>query len=302
MGGRGGEEGGLLAEKEGEGKGDERKGRLVRRAEAAGVVPEMRRSLKLLADLNQELVEERRLHLATQGALAQKDLGLVAKDKYASRMDEQTTRLQQQLRAMEVKLQAARDQLVAQEQESLRKQEQQASASNARLSRMAQNISLSSSKGPQALLPLATEIESTLTPKSGFPVGDSPPSEGGARARGGQSLVLHMRSPDASPDAKGQLVEALQAKVEEQHAWGSKAWGNIQRLNDRIVELETERDALRTQLTAVTNDLVTARRICSTAEAQVSSLEQRYRNTHTHTRTHTHARALARTHTLTHSG
>ena len=27
---------------------------------------------------------------------------------------------------------------------------------------------------------------------------------------------------------QGKLVEALQAKVEEQHAWGSKAWGNIQ--------------------------------------------------------------------------
>jgi hypothetical protein len=74
-----------------------RSGRLVRRAEAAGVVPEMRRSLKLLADLNEELVEERRVHMVTQGALAKRDLEFMAKDKYASRMAEQATRLQQEL-------------------------------------------------------------------------------------------------------------------------------------------------------------------------------------------------------------
>ena len=37
-------------------------GKLVRRAEAAGVVPEMRRCLKLLADLNQVLSPPLRSH------------------------------------------------------------------------------------------------------------------------------------------------------------------------------------------------------------------------------------------------
>jgi len=87
--------------------------------------------------------------------------------------------------------------------------------------------------------------------------------------------VLHLRSPDATPDAKAHLIEALQAKVSEQHDWGTKAWSNIQRLNDRIVELEAECDGLRSRLAGSTAQMEATKRVAATAEAEVSSLEQR---------------------------
>ena len=78
-----------------------------------------------------------------------------------------------------------------------------------------------------------------------------------------------------SPDAKAALIAALQAKVSEQHEWGVKAWNNIQRLNDRIVELEVERGTLQSQLTTATAELEAVQQMSSNAKRQVEGLEGR---------------------------
>ena len=87
----------------------------------------------------------------------------------------------------------------------------------------------------------------------------------------------HEDTPEhqVSPDAKAALIAALQAKVSEQHEWGVKAWNNIQRLNDRIVELEVERGTLQSQLTTATAELEAVQDMSSNAKRQVEGLKER---------------------------
>ena len=132
-------------------------------------------------------------------------------------------------------------------------------------------MSQSGTGAPKLVLPLATEIESTLSVKPALDPSSAPQSTGSPTPPG--QRVLHLRSPDASPDAKAQLVEALQAKVAEQHEWGKKAWSNIQRLNDRIVEVETERDTLKTRLEAAGAELEISRLQAADADAKVLAKE-----------------------------
>ncbi|EKX42996.1 hypothetical protein GUITHDRAFT_140850 [Guillardia theta CCMP2712] len=235
-------------------------GILSKRAASEGIQLELRRTMQLMHSGEQVCVPTPIVrNLLAQ--LAQKEILLANKETELQEMSKQCATLSN-----------ACDSLQAQIENITGRYEKIAQESNARMSQLSQRWAVNTYHHMMTCHRGAHSLAAVRPQESQ----SSPPDDKIIESEGFK--VLHLRSPDGSPDAKGDDVTSVfssSQKITEQHEWGLKAWANIQKLNERIMELEMEADRLRLAASMAGTERDEAVRASRAAEQEVKSMAMR---------------------------